>query len=103
MKNKKIKALGFVEVLISIVVVGIVSAVFLTIAGKTMKSLIQTERIEQMARIAVDGSNIAQEIANQEKAQLTGGEDLFPSENPGDIGSCFIPEYNPDTSEYSFK
>ncbi|HCC67894.1 TPA: hypothetical protein DEP90_01610 [Patescibacteria group bacterium] len=97
MKVKKLKALGFIEILISLVVAGIVSAVFLTIASKTMKSLIQTERIEYMARIAMDGVNIAQEIANQEKAQLIGDEELFPKQT----GFCFVP-FRED-SVYSFK
>jgi hypothetical protein len=87
---KKLKALGFIEVLIAIVVVGIVSAVFLSIAGTSMKELIQTERIEYMARIAKDGFNIAQEIANQEKANLDPEVEYFPMEAT-DQGQCFIP------------
>ena len=87
--KKNLKALGFVEVVIAIAVAGIVSAVFMTIAGKAMKSLIQTERIESMARIATDGANIAQEIANQEKADFNVG-DFFPSESI-DVGYCFVP------------
>ncbi|MCD4811639.1 hypothetical protein K8R14_03485 [bacterium] len=88
--NKRIKALGFVEVMIAIVVVGIVSAVFLTISARAMKALVQTERLEYMSRIATDGANIAQEVANQQKAALTGEGPYFPSEAI-DVGRCFIP------------
>ena len=80
--KKRIKGLGFIEVLMAIVVVSIVSAVFLSIAGKAMKELIQTERMEHMARIARDGANIAQEVANKEKAEVIDNtDDLFPKED----------------------
>jgi hypothetical protein len=65
-----IKALGFVEVLIAIVVVGIASAVFLTMSGRAMRELVQTERIEYMARISRDGVTMAQELASKEKNDL---------------------------------
>jgi type II secretory pathway pseudopilin PulG len=87
MKNKQLKGLGFIEVLIAIVVVGIVSAVFLSIAGDSMKDLIQTERIEYMARIAKDGFNVAQEVANQEKANTDPTQNYFPD----DEDFCYIP------------
>lgn len=103
MSYKDLKALGFVEVLFALVVVCIASAVFLTVAGKAMKSLVQTERIEYMARIATDGANIAQEIGNQEKASLVSGEKHFPTES-NDIGDCFVPLREGEGSEvtYSF-
>ncbi|MCD4756227.1 hypothetical protein K8R20_01255 [bacterium] len=99
--SKRIKALGFVEVMIAIVVVGVVSAVFLTIAGKAMKSLIQTERMEYMSRIATDGANIAQEVANQQKATLSGGGIYFPTEAI-DVGRCFIPLREQDGADVSY-
>lgn len=99
MKNsKKIKALGFVEVIIAIVVVGISSAVFLTMSGRAMKELVQVERIEYMKRIAKDGVNIAQEIADKEKNALP-GEDFFPNDS-GDDNACYIPIR--DDSGYRF-
>ena len=87
--KKKIKALGFVEVLIAIVVVGIISTVFLSISANAMKDLIQSERIEYMARMAKDGMNIAQEIANQDKADIfiKDADKNFPS----DEDYCYIP------------
>lgn len=86
--KKKFKALGFIEVLIAIVVVGIVSAVFLSIAGNAMKDLIQTERIEYMARLAKNGVNVAQEVANREKAKVVTTE---PKYFPDEAGLCYIP------------
>ncbi len=101
--KKNLKALGFVEVVIAIAVAAIVSAVFMTIAGKAMKNLIQSERIEAMARIAKDGANIAQEIANQEKSSIGAGNDFFPNETI-DKGYCFVPyrEVDGENTAYYF-
>ena len=100
MKIKNIKALGFVEVLIAIAIVGIVSAVFLTIAGQAMKNLVRTERIESMSRIATDGANIAQEVANQDKSGLVLYADSFPK-----IEGCYIPfrSVNQGVASYYFE
>jgi len=95
-KYKQLKGLGFVEVLIAIVVAGTVSTVFLSIAGHAMKDLIQTERIEYMARIAKDGANVAQEVANQEKADPT--KNYFPD----DAGFCYIPLREDTDPPYKF-
>jgi hypothetical protein len=100
--SKNFKALGFIEVLIAIVVVGIVSAVFLTIAGDAMKELIQTERMEYMTRLARDAVNVAQEVANREKANIvtTQDTDYFPN----DEDLCYIPmrEGSGEDVEYKF-
>jgi type II secretory pathway pseudopilin PulG len=92
MIKHKIKALGFIEVLIAIVVVGIVSAVFLSIAGNAMKDLVLSERIEYMARVAKDAKNIAQDVANQEKAEIVITNDIFPNDESRDVGRCFFPQ-----------
>ena len=94
--TKKYKALGFVEVLIALMVVGIACSVFLTIAGQSIKNLLKNEEIEYMSRIARDGANIAQEIANIDKADMF-GEDLFPRS----VGSCYIPIID-DEGSYKF-
>lgn len=97
MKRSRIKALGFVEVIIAIVVVGLMSTVFLTISGRAMRELVQTERLETMKRVARDGAQIAQEIANRQKNALP-SEEYFPVNGEH---SCFIPvKYN---DEYFFK
>jgi len=89
LERKQFKALGFIEVLIAIVVVGIVSAVFLSISGRAMKDLIQAERLEYMARLAKNGMNVAQEVANREKANVV----TTPETNyfPDVPGLCYIP------------
>ncbi len=97
--EKKFKALGFVEVLIAIVVVSIVSAVFFSIATDAMKDLIQTERMETMARLAKNGANIVQEVANQEKADQFSQEEYFPKAK----GQCYLPVEDQDGDPvYSF-
>jgi hypothetical protein len=101
-KYKQLKGLGFVEVLIAIVVAGTVSTVFLSIAGHAMKDLIQTERIEYMARIAKDGANVAQEVANQEKADTNPTQDYFPDDED-DEGFCYIPLREGDEEDPSYK
>jgi hypothetical protein len=101
MKKNNLKALGFIEVLIAIVVVGITSAVFLTISGKAMKTLIQTERIEYMARVANDGINIAQEIANMQKSTGVLDNSYFPTESIY-IGRCFIPVREEDGNDVNY-
>jgi type II secretory pathway pseudopilin PulG len=97
--KNKIKGLGFIEVLIAIVVVGIVSSVFLTIAGHAMKSLVQTERIEYMARIARDARNIAQEVANQERVDILTNDGLFPNQ----VNECYFPQKDGDGDETVYK
>lgn len=99
-KYRRIKALGFVEVLIAIIVTGIASAVFLTMSGRAMKELVQTERIESMAKIARDGVNIAQEVANIDKSEID-LVDYFPRDDvPTPDQYCYIP-LNVD-GQYSF-
>jgi hypothetical protein len=90
MKNiKTVKGLGFVEVLIAIVVVGIASAVFLTMSGRAMKELVQTERIEYMARISRDGVTMAQELASKEKNDPS-ATDWFPNPNLSAGPVCYL-------------
>lgn len=93
----KMKALGFVEVIIAIVVVGVISTVFLTMSGRAMRELVQTERLETMKRVAKNGVHIAEEIANREKNALP-GEEYFPVEG---VDYCYIPVKNGD--QYYFE
>jgi hypothetical protein len=81
--QKKYEALGFVEALIAIMVVGASSVVLMQIAVNTMQGVIQNEKIDTMTQIAVEGSEIVKEIARQEKVS---GDDLFP-----DIPGCYVP------------
>lgn len=99
-KRKKIKAMGFIEVIIAIVVVGIASAVFLTMAGRAMRELVQVERGEYMKRVAKNGVNIAQEVANKQKAAES-GEVFFPYKVSQHEGWCFVPVKSGD--DYAFQ
>lgn len=104
MNNQKtIKALGFIEVIIAIVVVGIASAVFLTMSGRAMKELVQTERIEYMARISRDGVTIAQELANKEKNEPD-SINWFPDTDTGGTDPlCYLIKINTESSsDYVF-
>ena len=74
-QNKKYEAMGFVEALIAIMVVGAASVVLMDIAVRTMQDVIQNETIDTMTQLAVEGAEMAQEIAKQETDT---GENLFP-------------------------
>jgi hypothetical protein len=98
------KALGFVEVLIAIVVVGISSAVFLTMSGRAMKELVQTERIEYMGRISRDGVTMAQTLADKERNDPS-TTDWFPNSVDPDGGDpvCYLLQKTGSSSDdYEF-
>lgn len=85
-KKKVYEALGFVEALIAIMVVGISSMILMQIAVNTMHSTIQNEIIDIMTQYAVEGGELAQDIANRE---IMSGEDYFPEIIVGDLTKCF--------------
>jgi hypothetical protein len=99
-RYKNIKALGFVEVIIAIVVVGVASAVFLTMSGRAMRELVQNERIESMRRVAKNGVEIAVEAANLQKGAKV-DESYFPMDST-DEGRCFIPVKGGSGAEVSY-
>lgn len=74
--SKKYEAMGFVEALISIMVVGASSVVLMQIASQTLQEMMQNEVIDTMTQYAVEGSVIVQDLATQEKIS---GEDIFPN------------------------
>ena len=87
------EALGFVEALIAIMVVGISSVVLMDIASRTMQEVIQNETIDTMTQLAVEGAEMAQEIA---KREFSTGENLFQ-----DIpGVCYVISSNGGTDYY---
>ncbi|HOT60936.1 MAG TPA: hypothetical protein PKW94_01385 [Candidatus Dojkabacteria bacterium] len=81
--ERKYEALGFVEALIAIMVVGASSVILMQIAVNTMQGVIQNEKIDTMTQIALEGAETVKEIAKQEKVT---GEDLFPN-----IAGCYVP------------
>ncbi len=82
--KRKYEALGFVEALVAIMVVGISSVVLMQIAVNTMQNTIQNEIIDNMTQYAVEGAELAQDIANRGS---TTGDDIFPEKSSW--GRCF--------------
>ena len=82
--KQKYEALGFVEALIAIMIVGFSSVVLMQIAVNTIQNTIQNEIIDVMTQYAVEGAEMAQDIANKESST---GDDDFPNED-----GCYIPE-----------
>lgn len=88
--NTKYDAVGFVESLIAIMVVGVASVVLMQIAVRATQNMIQNEVIDIMTQDAVEGATMIQSIATGS------GTDSFPSQN-----SCYI--INTDANnQYSF-
>lgn len=74
-KNKKYKALGFVESMIAIMVLGMSSVVLMQISVNVMQNILQNEAIDDLTQYAIEGAEIVQDIANRNK-EAGGG--LFP-------------------------
>ncbi len=92
--NEKYEGMGFVEALISIMVVGISSVVLMQIASQTLQEMMQNEVIDTMTQYAVEGSVMVQDIASQEKLS---DEELFP-----DTEGCYAMDVS-DQNEYAFR
>jgi type II secretory pathway pseudopilin PulG len=93
--RKKYEAVGFVEALIAIMVVGISAVVLMQIAVNTMKKTIQNEVIDFMTQYAVEASEMVQDIANRDRDDE---QELFP---PSDVwGSCFTIQKSENTSNF---
>jgi hypothetical protein len=88
LKNKRYEAMGFVEALIAIIVVGIASMVIMNISARTMQEVIQNEAIDTMTQLAVEGGEITQQIANV--ALKAENPDLFPSNG---TEYCYIVDF----------
>jgi hypothetical protein len=97
LKNKRYEAMGFVEALIAIIVVGIASMVIMNISARTMQEVIQNEAIDTMTQLAVEGGEITQQIANV--ALKAENPDLFPSNG---TEYCYIVDSD-GTGNYSFR
>lgn len=72
----KYEGMGFVEALISIMVVGASSVVLMQIASQTLQEMMQNEVIDTMTQYAVEGGVMVQDLAIQEKMS---GTDVFPN------------------------
>lgn len=94
-KQKKYEAMGFVESLIAIMIVGVSSVVLMQIAANTTQSMIQNETIDIMTQYAVEGSTMAQDIAMQQR--LGNDKTLFPP-----LDGCYLISKDTDTNQYIF-
>lgn len=86
---KTYEALGFVEAMMAIMVIGISSVVLMQIAVNTMQNILQNEAIDDLTQYAIEGSEMIQEVANRDKVEE---ERLFPidTEYEGQILNCFV-------------
>ena len=102
MKNRNNKtiyeAVGFIEALIAILLVGVSSLVLLQIAINTLNNAIQNEAIDHMTQYAVEGSEMVQDLYNKYKMDLIHNPDLedeeeierdFPKIDP-EGRNCFV-------------
>ena len=71
----KYEALGFVEAMMAIMIVGIASVVLMQIAANTLQNVMQTEAMDNATQFAVEGAEIVQDIAKRDA--LT-DEEVFP-------------------------
>jgi hypothetical protein len=89
--EKKYEALGFIEALIAIILVGVSSLVLLKITIDTLNNAIQNETIDNMTQYAIEGAEMIQDIANRHKIEqekLENPETYFPDKE--DWGYCFV-------------
>lgn len=80
------KGLGFVEALTAILVTGIASVALMDMAAKTMTETIRTEMTDTMTQYAIEGAEMAQVIADQERIT---GNNVFP-EPELQLNTCFL-------------
>jgi hypothetical protein len=76
LKKKTYEALGFVESMLAIMIVGVSSMVLMQIAVNTMQNILQNEAIDDMTQYAVEGGEITQDIALRQ--EVNEEEDIFP-------------------------
>jgi hypothetical protein len=87
--KKTYEALGFLEAMIAIMVVGLTSVVLMRIAVDTMQNILQNEAIDNVTQYAVEGAEIAQDIALKDR--LEEEEVLFPTSEDYEVfANCFI-------------
>ena len=76
--NAKYIALGFIDVLIAIVVVGTLSVVLMQIASNTFMKMIKNEQIDNMTQYGYEGGVALQGIATRNR-DLYDNEKIFPT------------------------
>jgi hypothetical protein len=91
-KRNKYNALGFVEALISIIIVGVSSVVLMRIAASALIDAVQNDKIDKATQYAVEGGNIVKELYEKQDAVGWGdASSIFPPrEDLTDISLCYI-------------
>lgn len=106
--HKKYEAMGFVEALIAIIVVGVASVVLMQIAATTMSDAVENERIDKMTQYAIEGATMTENIV-QELYEDGPSTDLNSFKNivitpPLFSEICFVPQVpdfaNPDIFDF---
>ena len=78
LNNKRYIAMGFIDVLIAIVVIGILSVVLMQIASNTFVRMIQNEQIDNMTQYGYEGGLALKDIATRDR-DLYDNEKIFPT------------------------
>lgn len=81
-KQSKYNAQGFIEALIAIIITGIASIVFMTIAAKTIGQVVKNEYVDQLTQEAVQGSAMLRYVVeewNFNRRDVIESEFLSPS------------------------
>ena len=88
-KRKKLNynALGFAEILVTIMFVGVVATILSRVAVSSLQNLVRDERLDKITQYASDSSALIQNIANQGIYSLK-DEDIKIEIFPKDKGSC---------------
>jgi len=95
---KKYEAMGFVEALIAIIVVGVASVVLMEIAATTMSDAVENERIDKMTQYAIEGATMTENIVQELYEDPTSTDLTFFNSNiatPPLLSSaeiCFVPQ-----------
>lgn len=85
--------MGFVEALISIMVVGVSSVILMQITASILKDMVKNETIDTMTQYAVEGATMVQNVAMQEKYSTN---NVFPDE-----AGCYV--IDKVDNQYSFR
>ncbi|MGI6484514.1 MAG: hypothetical protein ACOX0R_02745 [Candidatus Dojkabacteria bacterium] len=94
---KKYKAVGFVESLIAIMIVGVASVVLMRLAASTLMDAVQNERIDKMTQFAIEGATMTEAIILEMKNK---GED--PKEKFDLLAgatNCYVPYIVDETAD----
>lgn len=87
-KSSKYNAMGFVEALIAIIIVGVSSVVLMQIAANTLKNAMQNERIDKVTQYAVEGGNMVRAIKDNDG--LPPLANIPPTTSPN-LTYCLVP------------